>query len=54
MYKVCPRLAGYNEDVYNIPSDDNPQTSTSYVIQITGSTRDNRHQMPSLSEYPNS
>lgn len=37
MYKICPRLAGLNEDIFTIQGDDNP-LSTSLPIKITGFT----------------
>ena len=37
MYKICPRLAGFNEDIFSIQGDDNPQ-STFPSIQTTGYT----------------
>jgi pimeloyl-ACP methyl ester carboxylesterase len=37
MYTVCPRLSGFNEDIFSIQGDDNP-LSTSPFTQTTGST----------------
>jgi len=37
MYKVCPRLQGFNQDIFSIQGDDSP-LSTTFSIQITGST----------------
>lgn len=37
MYSVCPRLQGFNEDIFSIQGDDNTQSTFSF-IQTTGST----------------
>ena len=52
MYKVCPRLAGFNEDIFSIQGDDNPQ-STFPFIETTGCTSARRRSTPSLPGLPN-
>lgn len=46
MYKVCPRLHGFNEDIFSIQGDDNPQ-STPFSTQTTGSTSARTRSTPS-------
>jgi hypothetical protein len=53
MYKVCPRLYGFNEDIFSIQGDDNPQ-STHHAIKATGFTRDRKRPTPSPAGFLNS
>ena len=43
MYSICPRLQGFNEDIFGIQGDDNP-LSTSGIIKVTGFMKGKRQQ----------
>lgn len=53
MYKSCPRLEGFNQDIFSIQGDDNP-LSTPPSTQATGSTSDPKPPTPSPTGWPSS
>ena len=53
MYKVCPRLAGFNEDIFSIQGDDNP-LSIIIITKAIGSTSSKEKLIPSPTGSPSS
>lgn len=53
MYSVCPKLYGFNQDIFAIQGDDNTQ-STHSLTQVTGYTRGRRPRTPSPIVWPSS
>ena len=41
MYNICPRLQGYNEDIFCLENDENPQ-SIAFLTKITGSMKEKK------------
>ena len=53
MYKVCPRLAGFNEDIFSIQGDDNP-LSIIIITKVIGFTSSKEKPIPSPTGSPSS
>jgi len=49
MYKVCPRLEGFNQDIFSIQGDDNPLSNYSF-IQVIGFMNDKIRSTPLLTD----
>lgn len=53
MYSICPRLQGFNQDIFGIQGDENPQ-STKCFRKIIGFMKDKNKQTHLLTESASS